>query len=66
MGTGAVIAPVGRLQYAGTEHVIRDGEPGPVATRLYEELTALQYGRREDPYGWTRRITPAGAKEQRA
>lgn len=66
MGTGAVIAPVGRLQYAGTEYVIRDGQPGPVATRLYEELTSLQYGRRADPYGWTRRITAAAAKEQRA
>jgi branched-chain amino acid aminotransferase len=54
MGTGAVVAPVGRLSYDDEEIVIRDGEPGPVATRLYRELTALQYGRRSDPYGWTR------------
>ena len=56
MGTGAVIAPVGRMSYQDKEFVIRDGEPGPVATRLYDELTALQYGRRPDPYGWTRMI----------
>ena len=56
MGTGAVIAPVGRLSYKDQEYVIRDGEPGPVASRLYDELTALQYGRRPDPYGWTRLI----------
>ena len=56
MGTGAVIAPVGRLCYQDRERVIRDGRPGPVATRLYDELTGLQYGRRPDPYGWTRRI----------
>lgn len=53
MGTGAVIAPVGRLHYRGEDIRVRDGQPGPVATRLYEELTGLQYGRRPDPYGWT-------------
>lgn len=56
MGTGAVIAPVGRLSYRDREIAIRDGQPGPVATRLYDELTGLQYGRRADPYGWTRCI----------
>jgi branched-chain amino acid aminotransferase len=56
MGTGAVIAPVGRMRWQEREVVVRDGRPGPVASRLYEELTALQYGRRDDPYGWTRRI----------
>lgn len=62
MGTGAVIAPVGRLHYQGRDIVIRDGEPGPVATRLYDELTGLQYGTRPDPFGWTRTLdlpTPA-------
>ena len=56
MGTGAVIAPVGRLYYRDQELIINDGEPGPVASRLYEELTALQYGRKADPYGWIRTI----------
>ena len=59
MGTGAVIAPVGRLYHDGREITIRDGTPGPVATRLYEELTGLQYGRRDDPYGWTVPVAPA-------
>ena len=53
MGTGAVIAPVGRMHYQEREIVIRDGEPGPVACTLYAELTALQRGQRPDPYGWT-------------
>jgi branched-chain amino acid aminotransferase len=62
MGTGAVIAPVGRLCYQDREIVINGGAPGPVATRLFEALTALQYGRRADPYGWTRLIeVPATA-----
>ncbi len=65
MGTGAVIAPVGRLSYRNREIVIRDSRPGPVATRLYEELTGLQYGRRPDTYGWTRtiEIPDAGARD---
>ncbi|MCB1748487.1 MAG: branched-chain amino acid aminotransferase [Gammaproteobacteria bacterium] len=61
MGTGAVIAPVGRLHYQGQDITVRDGQPGPVATRLYDELTGLQYGRRPDPYGWTHLVEVPGA-----
>lgn len=61
MGTGAVIAPVGRLHYQEREIVVKDGQPGSVARTLYTELTGLQSGRRPDPYGWTRKIVlPAG------
>jgi len=56
MGTGAVIAPVGRLSYKDQEIIVRDGEPGPVAEKLYKSLTAIQYGLVADPFGWTRRI----------
>ena len=54
MGTGAVIAPVGRFGYRDKEHVINGNESGPVAQRLYKALTDIQYGRVADPYGWTR------------
>jgi branched-chain amino acid aminotransferase len=65
MGTGAVIAPVGRLGYQGREVAIHRGQAGPVARRLFDELTGLQYGHRPDPYGWTRvvRVAPATAPE---
>lgn len=65
MGTGAVIAPVGKLAYQGREVAIHRGQAGPVARRLFEELTGLQYGRRPDPYGWTRvvRVAAASASE---
>jgi branched-chain amino acid aminotransferase len=56
MGTGAVIAPVGRIYYGDGEILIRDGQPGPVASRLYDELSALQYGLKPDPYGWIHTI----------
>ncbi|MBX9608521.1 MAG: branched-chain amino acid aminotransferase [Gammaproteobacteria bacterium] len=60
MGTGAVLAPVGRLVYQDREITVGDGQPGPVARRLHAELTGLQTGRRPDPYGWTRRIAVSG------
>ncbi len=57
MGTGAVIAPVARLGYLGQDIAINGGEPGPVARQLFDELTGIQYGRRPDPYGWTRTLS---------
>ena len=59
MGTGAVIAPVGRISYKDQPIVIKDGQPGPVATHLYNELTDIQYGRKTDPYNWTQTISVA-------
>jgi branched-chain amino acid aminotransferase len=56
MGTAAVIVPIGRFGHAGTEIRVGDGRAGPVATRLYRALTDLQYGRAQDPYGWTRSV----------
>jgi len=51
-GTAAVISPVGKLRYRDTDVVINDMEAGPVATKLFQELTAIQYGHKEDPFGW--------------
>ena len=56
MGTGAVIAPVGRLGYQGEEFQINGGEPGPIARAMFDELTGIQYGRLPDRHGWTRVI----------
>jgi branched-chain amino acid aminotransferase len=56
MGTGAVIAPVGRLCWQDRDIVLNGGEPGSVARRLYDELTGIQFGRLPDRHGWTRRI----------
>ena len=61
MGTGAVIAPVGRFVYQGREAVLSDAQAGPVARRLFDALTGIQYGRHPDPYGWTRTIEVAEA-----
>jgi len=60
-GTAAVIAPVDKLGYRGRDYVVRFA-PGPIASRLYQALTDIQYGRAPDPYGWTYKIeVPAAA-----
>ncbi len=51
-GTAAVVSPVGRMAMHDREFSINGGETGPVARRLFHELMALQYGEREDPFGW--------------
>lgn len=55
-GTAAVISPVGLLSYNGKKYEIGGGATGPVAQRLYDELTAIQYGRKADPFDWIRQV----------
>ena len=51
-GTAAVISPVGELLYEDVSYPINNRETGPLATKLYEELQAIQYGHRKDSLGW--------------
>ncbi len=51
-GTAAVISPVGALYYREKEYLINQGQTGPLAQKLFDELTAIQYGEKEDPFGW--------------
>ena len=51
-GTAAVISPVGEIHYKGKDFQIADGKTGGLAQRLYRELTDIQYGRKDEPFGW--------------
>lgn len=51
-GTAAVISPVGSLHYKGRDCVINNGKTGVLSQRLFDEIQAIQYGAKEDPYGW--------------
>src|SRR5690606_372520 len=52
-GTAAVVTPIGALVGDGFE----DEQPlGDLALSLREELTDIQYGRREDKHGWLLRL----------
>ncbi len=52
-GTAAVISPVGLLYYRDKDYAINSGKTGNLAQRLFDEITGVQYGEREDIYGWT-------------
>lgn len=54
-GTAAIISPIGEikdLDSGEVYHYCSDGKPGPVSTKLYETLLAIQYGDIEDPFNW--------------
>ena len=55
-GTAAVISPVGVLAMDDERITLGDGGIGPVAQKLYDTLTGIQYGRIEDTFGWITKI----------
>jgi branched-chain amino acid aminotransferase len=55
-GTAAVITPVGRVKSETAAWTVAGGEPGPVTMRLREELVAIQYGHKPDPFGWIHKV----------
>jgi len=55
-GTAAVISPVGQITYKGGDHIVAGGKMGDISQRLYNEIVAIQYGEKEDPFGWREKI----------
>ena len=51
-GTAAVISPVDEIQYRETNIRINHGQIGPIARRLFDEITAIHYGEIPDTHGW--------------
>ena len=51
-GTAAVISPVSSLSYKGEEITVGDGGTGKLAQELFDIITGIQLGTREDPYDW--------------
>ncbi len=56
-GTAAVISPVGILEYRGDVIKLSDGEIGEVSMAIYNNLTAIQWGKKEDVYGWIEKLS---------
>ena len=52
-GTAAVVSPIGWLFVDDKEYVVCNHEIGPLCKRLYDSLTAIQWGKAPDTYGWT-------------
>ena len=55
-GTAAVVSPIGEIGYMGEDIPVGEGETGPLARRLYDEIVGIQYGYKDDPFGWRVRI----------
>ncbi|WP_024995143.1 branched-chain amino acid aminotransferase [Phocaeicola paurosaccharolyticus] len=54
-GTAAVISPILRIDDPDNNHsyvISKDGKPGPVCTKLYNKLRAIQYGDEPDLHNW--------------
>ena len=51
-GTAAVVSPIGELFYKGKKHIINEGKIGKVTQHLYDTLTGIQWGDKEDVFGW--------------
>jgi branched-chain amino acid aminotransferase len=55
-GTAAVISPIGELACATSKHTLSGGRVGELTQRLFDEITAIQYGEKPDTFGWTEEL----------
>lgn len=55
-GTAAVISPIGELKWEDKVMNINNGEIGEISQKLYDNLTGIQWGRKEDTFGWTTEV----------
>jgi branched-chain amino acid aminotransferase len=55
-GTAAVISPVGQITYKDEDYIVGGAKMGELSQKLYDEIVAVQYGHKPDPYGWVEQI----------
>jgi len=55
-GTAAIVSPVGQIYFRGKEYSINNGQIGSLVEKLYNEILEIQYGLKEDPFGWRIKI----------
>ncbi|HDQ40552.1 MAG TPA: branched-chain amino acid aminotransferase [Desulfonatronum sp.] len=55
-GTAAVISPVGSISYKDTIYTVQDGGVGELSRKLHDEITGIQYGEKEDVFGWVHEV----------
>ena len=55
-GTAAVVSPMGLLDNGKEQMLINNQQIGPIAQKLYDTLTGIQWGKAEDKYGWTVKV----------
>lgn len=56
-GTAAVVSPVGEISYQDLSHRVQNGGVGEWSQRFYDEIVGIQYGEKEDPFGWVNHLS---------
>ena len=51
-GTAAIISSVSKLKFNDTIMQFDENNAGELGTKLYEEILGIQYGTKEDKFGW--------------
>jgi branched-chain amino acid aminotransferase len=51
-GTAAIISSIGSLTYKDKNMSFNNGQPGELDLKLFNELTSIYYGEKEDTHGW--------------
>lgn len=57
-GTAAIISLVGLLRYKNIEMKFETSQTDNLATKLFDEITYIQYGKVEDKYNWLSQVYP--------
>ena len=55
-GTAAVVSPIGKLSFKDEEYEINGGKIGAVTQKLYDDITAIQWGKAKDEFGWSVKV----------
>ena len=55
-GTAAVVSPIGLLDDGNIKMTINNQEIGPIAQKLYDTLTDIQWGKIADKFNWTVKV----------
>jgi len=51
-GTAAVVSPIGLLKWGETPMTINHNKIGELSQKLYDEITGIQTGKKEDLFAW--------------
>ena len=55
-GTAAVVTPIGGFVRGEEKVVVNHNKIGEMTQKVYDELTGVQWGLKEDKFGWTVKV----------
>ena len=61
-GTAAIISSIGQLTYKDKKMIFNNDKAGELDLRLFNELTSIHYGDKEDTHGWIYKVEKKGVE----